>query len=266
MPPFVLPDQCPDAATILTSLDLALCRMPHLDPLLRAAAREYVSTLASPTVVDASSTLPASQIQRYDDIEARVKEILKQNNEPSDHVQRFKRPTGPITARAGNLLFYPPPTNKPSVRDTLVRGPDTTRRMLDAGLSDAGLFTLDMYPFSTKIPRKSSASCSPFTWDDTFENSNTAAELWKIFTIDASAAYLERAVLPGLEIVWGAPVKQLYNKATSTLPSGWHWLICPASIEMPAISIEDGSFPSGTYFFKFVSHCLVNNRWPSTEL
>ena len=91
-----------------------------------------------------------------------------------------------MAARAGNLLFFPPSSSKDS-------GPDTTFRMLEAGLSDAGLFTMDLYPFSTKIPRMS-PKLEAFVCDHTLEDDQTARDLWDILLADATAVYAIRAI------------------------------------------------------------------------
>lgn len=150
--PFSFPDKSPTASTILQAVDASLLDIPNLSLVLRSKMRQYVRNIAAKDAVDPSSMIPPSRPARYDALETSVKQILQANGESADHVLRFKRPTGPITARAGNLLFYPPSSSPKTARDTLVMGPDTTERILAAGLSDAGLFTIDLYPFSTRIP------------------------------------------------------------------------------------------------------------------
>ncbi|KAK9898979.1 hypothetical protein P389DRAFT_41940 [Cystobasidium minutum MCA 4210] len=245
-----LPGNLPGAAAVFAALDTSLKHLPNLDPLLRKAMREYVKSLCLPATSPPTSTIPFDEQSHYDRLERRVRRILSDNQEPADYVKRFKRPTGSMSARAGNLLFYPPSTNKDTNRDTLVYGPDTTSRMLRAGLTGTGLYTMDMYPFSTKVPQIS-AENKAFKWDKSFGDSDTAVDLWDLFNPDACSIYARRATKPGLEVVWGAPVNQSYTKATSKLLSSYVWMVSTASLSMPGISNEHGTFEAGDFTFDY---------------
>lgn len=262
MPAFAVPVQAPDGAAILAALDASLSTVPDLDPLLRTALRTYVATLHSPSNVDSSSSIPFAEVVRYGKLESRVKQVLIDNDEPEHYIKRFKRPTGSMAARAGNLLFYPPSSNKDENRGTLVYGPDTTFRMLEAGLSDAGCYTMDLYPFSTKIPRFSPAF-KAFNTDESFENEDTAQDLWDLLVADAMSVYATRAITPGLEMVWGHPVGKAYTTATQTLPSSFTWLYSTASVLMPGIANDHGSFEAGNFQFSYVSLCFYT--YPSSQ-
>lgn len=250
-----LSGNAPGAAAVFAALSSSLKAIPGLDPLFLKAVLEYVNTLRLPDSTPPTSTIPLEEQLRYDRLARRVKRILSDNEEPVSFNNRFKRPTGSMSARAGNLLFYPPSTNKDSSRDTLVYGPDTTSRMLRAGLSDIGLYTTDMYPFSTKIPRTSACN-KAFKFDESFSHKDTAIDLWDVLTSDASEVYSLRAVKPGLEVVWGRPVWEAYTKATSTLPSSYQWLKSTARLNIPGIVNEHGSFAAGEFIFDYVSRCI----------
>lgn len=240
----------PDARTLLDAVKTAISAATGVVKELKTAATGYVDTLCH---VDGTvqPSLPFSEVLHYNQLERGVKLILKSKGEPDHFIRRFKRPTGSKEARVGNLLFYPPSRNPDHIRDTLVQGPDTTTRMLAAHLSDVGLYTMDMYPFSTKIPKRA-AQYKEFTWDTSFQHPETALALWEHFLADAQTIYAQRAILPGLEVVWGSPVRKCYKAATRQLQAGWQWLSFDTSIDLPGVENEIASFEAGPFSIKVV--------------
>lgn len=243
----------PKAFAVLEAVQDALLADPSLDAHFKSLLQDYIRSLRDTPMTSTEVPMPPTEVLRYDQLENQVKVILQEHEEKSDFLRRFKRPTGSEAARAGNLLFYPPASNKDSNRDTLVRGPDTTFRMLEAHLSDVGLFTMDLYPFSTTIPI-TSPGCRAFKFDTTFSHSDTAVKLWDLFYAHAAQVYAERAIKPGVEIVWGEQARTAYKSTTASVKLGsqWRWLASSGLVSIPAISNDFGTFEAGSHEFEFV--------------
>lgn len=245
----------PKGVAVIEAVQKAVLEDISLSDQFKSSFQEYITSLRNSPALNSKVPLPPSEVLRYNQLEDQVKDILHEHSEKSEYLLRFKRPTGSESAQIGNLIFFPPPSNKDSNRDTLVRGPDTTFRMLEAHLSDIGLFTMDLYPFSTKLPRHGQG-CSAFKYDDTFAHSDTAVKLWDLFYNHATQVYSQRATKQGVEVVWGRPVRIAYKSLTAEANLGgqWKWVSSNASVSMPSIRNRFGFFEAGKHEFAFV--CL----------
>ena len=246
---FTLPEGMPRYTHTFDSISESLDRIPSLSGDLLSSTKNYLSELKEGKIVFPPPTAQQLAMEqcRFDAREASIKVIAAKHGLDPSLSDRYRRPSGSVTAGAASDLFWPPATSRHGSRYTLVMGPDTTTRMLKQGC-DTSMYTMDLYPFVTPIDRKKAFTNQAFTHDKTL-TPGAARDLWAALSADAREDYCTRAILPGVDVVNGAPVKDEYEKAIKGLKDGWKTLPFKASIAIPGIKTDVGEHPAGDHPF-----------------
>lgn len=136
-----LPPNMPRGQDVLTSLITALDKLETVPPDLKTCLCDHLRSYSTnlPLTPPATNVNTAAlDAARYQNKRSKLAYMLRRQV-PRDlsHIKRLRKDSGPSNAPVGNLLFYPPDTSREE--GTLVKGPDTTNRMLAFGLDDVNV-------------------------------------------------------------------------------------------------------------------------------
>lgn len=245
----------PRASAVWQSLSDSVASDTTLPFQVKAAFTTHVSNLISTLHLSqpASEAAVARQEARLVAVEGNLRSTVELHKMDPQEISRFKRPTGHEDSPIGNCLFYPPSSNPRSQRHVLVHGPDTTSKMISAGV-DARVYTCNTYSFSTDIPFGGKAYMNvPFFGDSTLPKDTSAAtDIFNILSNDAAHVFRHRLYLPGVDVIWGQPVQDAWIKATLSpflLKTGWRVHRLTAKIVIPAITNANGVFLAQTFVY-----------------